>query len=79
MTIYGVYDQVADLLAGLDPAKVMALRASPETQARFEVLTEKAEAGELSQREKDELDHFVVLERLVRLAKIRTSSRTNRS
>lgn len=71
MTIYSVYDQVADLLATLDPAKVLAMKASGEMQQRFDDLAEQSANGELSRRDKDELDHYIVLERLMRLAKIR--------
>lgn len=71
MTIYSVYDQVADLLATLDPAKVLAMKASGEMQQRFENLAEQSANGQLSKQDKDELDHYIVLERLMRLAKIR--------
>jgi hypothetical protein len=74
MTIYSVYDQVADLLATLDPAKVMAMKASDEMQIRFDELAEKSAGNQLTKAEKDELDHYVVLERLIRLAKIRAQS-----
>ena len=40
MTIYSVYDQVADLIATLPPAKVLALRPPQEVVNRFEVLVE---------------------------------------
>jgi len=75
MNIYKVYDQIADLIASLDPAKVMALKANEEMQARLEDLIEKSKVGELEHKEKDELDHYIVLERLIRLAKIRIQSR----
>ena len=75
MNIYKVYDQIADLIASLDPAKVMALKAIEEMQARLEDLIEKSKVGELEHKEKDELDHYIVLERLIRLAKIRIQSR----
>jgi hypothetical protein len=41
MTIYSVYDQVAELLAKLDPSKVMALKATSEMNERFENLAQK--------------------------------------
>jgi hypothetical protein len=71
MTIYSVYDQVAELLAKLDPTKVMALKASSEMNERFENLAQKYKNEQISVKEKDELDHYIVLERLMRLAKIR--------
>ncbi len=72
MTIYSVYDQIADLIARLDPIQVSALRATSEMQERLEFLIEKSKEQPLNTKEKDELDHYIVLERLVRLAKIRT-------
>jgi len=72
MTIYSIYDEIAELLAQLAPAKMLALKASGEMQERLEFLIEKSKAGHLTVREKDELDHYIVLERLVRLAKIRS-------
>nr|WP_299421973.1 hypothetical protein [uncultured Emticicia sp.] len=63
------------MIASLDPAKVMALKANEEMQARLEDLIEKSKVGELEHKEKDELDHYIVLERLIRLAKIRIQSR----
>ena len=71
-TIYGVYDQVAKMIALIEPEKVMALRASVELQKRFDFLVEKFKKSEIDQEEKDELDHFIVLERLFRIAKIRS-------
>ena len=72
MTIYAVYDQIADLIARLDPSKVRALKASDEMTKRLEFLIDKSRETALEKAEKDELDHFIVLERLIRLAKIRT-------
>ncbi|MFN0034872.1 MAG: hypothetical protein ACKVUS_07395 [Saprospiraceae bacterium] len=71
MTIYSVYDEIAELLAQLAPGKILALKASGEMQERLEFLIEKSKEDQLTIREKDELDHYIVLERLVRLSKIR--------
>ena len=71
MTIYSVYDQIADLIASLPTAKVLALHPPQEVTQRFEQLVEKSKNNQLDSAEKDELDHFIVLERLIRLAKIR--------
>lgn len=70
-TIYNVYDQVAGLLAQLEPQKILAIQASPEMQLRFNTLVEKSKKEKISAREKDELNHFIVLERLFRLSKIK--------
>ncbi len=72
MVVYNAYDQIAELIAELNPAKVMALKANKELQMRFENLVSKSKESSLDNREKDELDHYIVLERLIRLAKIRS-------
>jgi hypothetical protein len=77
MTIYAVYDQIADLIARLDPSKVRALKATEEMTNRLELLIEKSREAALNKAEKDELDHYIVLERLIRLAKIRTHESQN--
>lgn len=76
MTIYSAYDEIAELLSSAEPTKLANLRASVEMQARLEFLIEKSKESELSKSEKDELDHYIVLERLVRLAKIRARARS---
>lgn len=72
MIVYNAYDQIAELIAELNPAKVMALKANKELQMRFESLVSKSKESSLNNREKDELDHYIVLERLIRLVKIRS-------
>ncbi len=75
MTIYSAYDQIADLLSTVEPAKLMSFKASDIMQQRLENLIVKSKEGIISLEEKDELDHYIVLERLVRLAKIRAFQR----
>ena len=75
MNIYTAYEKVADILAQVEPSKLEKLQASAEMQARLEVLIAQSKEGKLSPADKDELDHYIVLERLVRLAKIRARAR----
>ena len=70
-TIYSVYDQIAGLLAQLEPEKILAIQASAEMQTRFNTLVEKSKQQQISAKEKDELNHFIVLERLFRLSEIK--------
>ncbi len=72
-TIYNVYDQLSQILARLDSKGIQQLKANTELQIRFDSLAEKSRSQQLTINEKDELDHYVVLERLMRLAKIRTT------
>ena len=73
-TVYGIYEQLADVLAHIEPKKLAGLRATKELQERFNLLMDKHKNAEITPKEKDELDHFIVLERLIRLAKIRADN-----
>ncbi|MBK9016795.1 MAG: hypothetical protein IPM82_23475 [Saprospiraceae bacterium] len=75
VSIYSAYDQIAELLATVEPEKLMKLKATAAMQKRLETLMDKSKAGILTKEEKDELDHYLVLERLVRLSKIRAQQR----
>lgn len=70
MTTDFLYDQVALAIAQLNPTKVLTLKAPLAMQKIFDDLIEKSKTSVLLPDEKDELDHFIVLERLIRLAKI---------
>jgi hypothetical protein len=71
-TIYNVYDQLSQILARLDSKAMQLLKADETLQSRFNDLSEKSKNQQLTTSEKDELDHYIVLERLMRLSKIRT-------
>jgi len=71
MIAQSTYDTVADFIASMNPKKVLDMRASQEMQIRLEELIGKEKDDGLSLVEKDELDHYIVLERLIRLAKAR--------
>lgn len=75
MATSNVYDSVADFIASLNPRKVLELRADPDVQQRLAVLIEKEKMEGLTPDEKEELDHYIVLERLIRLAKARARYR----
>jgi hypothetical protein len=55
------------------PDQVLALRPLPEFQARVSALLVRSKTGELSQQEKSELERYLVLEHVVRLAKVRAA------
>ena len=65
------YDSLADFMAMLDPTKVLAFHAPTKIQERVEDLLEKKQDSGLSLLEKEELDHYFILEHIVRLAKSR--------
>ena len=51
------------------PEQVLALHPSPEFQARAGELLERSKHGELTAHERTELDRYLLIEHLVRLAK----------
>jgi hypothetical protein len=51
------------------PEQVLAIRPSPELQARVSELLDRNKEGELSRQEETELERYLTLEHLVRLAK----------
>jgi hypothetical protein len=70
-----IYDSLADLMASMDPAKVLAFHAPDNIQNRVEELLEKKRERGLNSSEQEELDHYFILEHIVRLAKSRARLR----
>ena len=75
MQVQNVYNDVADFIANMNPQKILELRASEQSKERLVFLTEKEKESSLSYEEKDELDHYLVLERLIRLTKAHARQR----
>jgi hypothetical protein len=57
------------IAAGTTPESVVSFRPSAEAQQRCAQLIEREKDGGLSPEEKAELDHFVELEHILRMAK----------
>jgi hypothetical protein len=67
-----VYFEIVDFIAaGTTPEAVIDFRPSPEAQQRVATLIEREKADTLSPEEEAELDHFVELEHILRMAKAR--------
>jgi len=61
---------VMELLASQpSPGQVLSIRPSPEFQTRVSELLRRNKEGELSKREEAELERYLTVEHLVRLAK----------
>lgn len=72
MNTVKAYEEVIDFIAaGTTPQNVIDFRPSEEAQARVEDLLEREKDGTLSSTEKSELDHYLQIEHLMRLAKAR--------
>lgn len=70
------FDEIVDFLTSCPtPEEVLAFKASANLQARADVLLEKNREGTLTPSEKEELDQFMVIEHLMRLAKARARQR----
>ncbi len=66
------YEEVIDFIAaGTTPQNVIDFRPSNAAQARLDNLLSREKEGSLSAEEKFELDHYLQLEHLMRLAKAR--------
>jgi hypothetical protein len=66
-----IYDSLADFMVSLDPVKVLGFHAPQHIQLRVEELLKKQQDTPLSVTEKEELNHYLILEHIVRLAKSR--------
>lgn len=77
MEVLDSFNIVADYIASMSPEKTLALQAPPSMQKRLEKLIAKEKSKGLTPEEKDELDHYIVLERLIRLAKANAFLRLN--
>jgi hypothetical protein len=65
------YDEIADFIAAINPRGVIVFHPSAEAKARVADLILREKTGGLSVDEKSELDHCMVIEKLMRLAKAR--------
>lgn len=65
------FEIIEFIAAGSTPEAVVRFRPSPEAQQRVAALIEKEQEARLSPEEKTELDHFMELERILRMAKAR--------
>jgi hypothetical protein len=63
-------EEVADFIAAADPAKVLAFRPSDETKERVSDLIEREKSQGITPDEKAELDYYMHIEHLMRMAKI---------
>lgn len=64
------YEEVVDFIAGgTTPQNVIAFRPSEESQHRVSHLLDKEKNETLGAGERSELDHYMQLEHLMRLAK----------
>lgn len=71
-THHNIYESLVEFIADVDAQKVLAFHASLALQERVEGLIEKKKETALDEREQEELEHYFILEHIVRLTKSRT-------
>lgn len=79
MVIYelNIFEELAQLLASMDPKKVLHFKVSEPAQHRMEALQFKSReaSGGLSEPEKQEIERYLMVDHIVRLAKIHARER----
>ena len=72
MSAARAYEEVIDLIAaGPTPSALLDFHPSEEAKRRVSKLIEQEKDGTITAEEKSELDHYMQLEHIMRLVKIR--------
>ncbi|MBU1821798.1 MAG: hypothetical protein KKG00_09860 [Bacteroidetes bacterium] len=70
MVTYWAFDEVIDFITSLPkPEQVLAYQPSASSVERLEVLLEKKRNGQLSDEETHELDQYLMIEHMMRIAR----------
>ena len=71
MTATPVFDEIIDLIAKLPPKELLDFHLSKRMQSRLESLLEKEQDKTISADELSELEKYMMLEHIFRMAKAR--------
>ncbi len=71
MTVTRAYEEVVDFIAAESPGKAIAFRPSESSRARVAELVDRGKDSRLTAEETSELEHYLQLEHIMRLAKAR--------
>ncbi|MCU0323641.1 MAG: hypothetical protein MUF45_00100 [Spirosomaceae bacterium] len=71
-----IYDEISEFIAQMNPKKVIGFKPSENSQKRVDTLFEKQKANMLSAEEKNELEHYLIINRIIGLAKARAIKMT---
>jgi hypothetical protein len=71
MTVAEAFGDLAEVLASMDPARIVALHPSEGMAERVEELVYKKKDGEITPEEAIELERYLALDLLINLAKAR--------
>jgi hypothetical protein len=72
-----VYDELAYFLASLSPRKVLQYKVSSKAQTRVNELLLKNKSEGLSAEENAEMERYMTLEHIIRLAKSKSLQQLN--
>lgn len=76
MVTYRAFDEIIDFITSMpQPQQVLAYKPSEESQSRLENLLEKKRETALNEAENKELEQFLLIEHLMRVAKARAKKR----
>jgi hypothetical protein len=65
------YEEIVEFIAGLSPKEIIEFKPSEAARQRVWNLVEQQKASPLAPEDKTELDHYLEVEHLMRLAKAR--------
>ena len=69
MVASAIFDEIVDFIAAQNPERVLAFKASEKASQRYEFLVQKEKTEGLDAAEKEALENFEILERIMRRAK----------
>jgi hypothetical protein len=64
-----IYDELSGFIASMNPDKVVAFKPSKANQERLDFLLDKQRETPLTAEERTELEHYLIINRIVGLAK----------
>lgn len=76
-SIHPALEDFVEFLAKLAPRKVLEYKASAQSQERLLVLLQKSKDSVLNREETEEMEYYMMIEHLVRLAKARALQKLN--
>lgn len=73
-TQHTIYDEIAEFLAGLSAEKVLAYHVPKAMKQRLNELLERQQEGMLTEAERREVEHHLIINNIISLAKARAKS-----
>lgn len=71
------FDEIIEFFAFLNPQRILNSHPSEEKQQKINALLAKKKTGRLTVEEQTQLEHYTVVEHIVRMAKAKVLQATN--